>query len=78
MTISKREAQKHLWDFMSHLWEFLTKKSHSYPHSRMIYDHFQARSAKIFMGFYGSLMDIFDPKKVIHDKNNFCLIDGHF
>ena len=23
------------------------------------------------MGFYGSLMDIFDPKKVIHDKNNF-------
>ena len=29
------------------------------------------------MGFYGSLMDIFDPKKVIHDKNNFCLIHGH-
>lgn len=32
-------------------------------HSRMIYDQFQARSAKIFMGFYDSLMDIFDPKK---------------
>ena len=25
-----------------------------------------------------SLMDIFDQnKKVIHDKNNFCLIHGH-
>ena len=30
------------------------------------------------MGFYVSLMDIYDQKKtVIHDKNNFCLIDGH-
>ena len=30
------------------------------------------------MGFYGSLMGIFDQKEtVIHDKNNFCLIHGH-
>ena len=30
------------------------------------------------MGFYGSLMDIFDQKTVIHDKNNFCLIHEHY
>ena len=36
-------------------------------HSRMIYDHFQARSAKTFMAIYGSFMDIYDQnKKVIH------------
>ena len=46
-------------------------------HSRMIYDHFQARSAKNIYGIYGSLMDIFDQKTVIHDKNNFCLIHEH-
>ena len=41
-------------------------------HSRMIYDHFKARSAKTFMVIYGSLMDIYDQEKtVIHDKNNF-------
>ena len=32
-----------------------------------IYDHSQARSAKTFMGIYGSLMTIFDQKKkVLH------------
>ena len=38
----------------------------------MIYGHSQREAQKIFMGIYGSLMDIFDQKKtVIHDKNNF-------
>ena len=43
-----------------------------------IFDHSQARSAKTFMNIYGSLMIIFDQKKIIHDKKNFCLIDDHF
>lgn len=43
-------------------------------HSRMIYDHFQARSAKTFMGFYGSLMDIYDQKNREAQKT----FQGHF
>ena len=62
MTISKREAQKYLWDFMSHLWEFLTKRKQSFM-TRII---------------FVSFMDIYDQKEtVIHDKNYFCLIHEH-